>query len=151
MLEAVIESLIDQGISTEQKAKTFLQYYRSNRSGIRIWYSEPESGRSCAEGLVSHILSNRLSSRAKAWGNKGLESVTRLRAYILNGGTITADDLKRSKSSTETQHYTGETKKKAELYVSEFMPDVRNALKSAKAGTATYRLFDTIKNGGYLF
>ena len=43
------------------------------------------------------------------------------------------------------------TKQRAGQYVSDFMPCVSNALKMVKAGTSTYHIFDTIKNGGYLY
>lgn len=150
-VEAVLEGLIDQGICTEDKAEAFHSYYQNNRQGISIWYSDPESGRSCAEGLVSHILSDRLSSRPKAWGEKGLGSVTRLRAHLLNGGTITAQDFKRPQTTLEQPYFKDEAKQRAGQYVSDFMPCVSNALKMVKAGTSTYHVFDTIKNGGYLF
>lgn len=39
-----------------------------------------------AEGHVSHVLSERMSSRPMAWTVKGADKMARLRAYLYNGG-----------------------------------------------------------------
>lgn len=45
------------------------------------------SAYSCsAEGHVSHVLSDRMSSRPMAWSVKGADKMARLRAFFFNGG-----------------------------------------------------------------
>lgn len=41
-----------------------------------------------AEGHVSHVLSERLSSRPLGWSETGAENIARLRAFALNGGDL---------------------------------------------------------------
>lgn len=48
--------------SERKKIQDFSKYINNNWSGISI-YSQEECGGSCTEGHVSHVLSNRLSSR----------------------------------------------------------------------------------------
>lgn len=43
-----------------------------------------------AEGHVSHVLSERLSSRPMGWSLTGSEQMSRLRAFIFNGGNLYA-------------------------------------------------------------
>ncbi len=58
-----------------------------------------------AEGHVSHILSERMSSRPMAWTVKGADKMARLRAYLFNGGDFrnliftNAESTKRNKRS----------------------------------------------------
>lgn len=51
-----------------------------------------EYGRSCAEGLVSHILSSRLSSRPMPWG-ANLKTMSQLLALFQNGGDIAPENI----------------------------------------------------------
>lgn len=41
-----------------------------------------------AEGHVSHLLSARMSSRPMGWSKRGIDSMSRLRAYKYNGGSM---------------------------------------------------------------
>ena len=41
-----------------------------------------------AEGHVSHILSDRLSSRPRSWSEIGVKKMAELRIYIKNGGKV---------------------------------------------------------------
>ena len=43
---------------------------------------------SSTESHVSHVLSDRMSSRPKGWSSQGAEKMARLRAYYLNGGDM---------------------------------------------------------------
>ena len=59
---------------------------------------------SCTEGLVSHVLSERLSRDPMGWSEKGLGKVAKLRVYIKNGGEITAQELKEQKDQTYSDY-----------------------------------------------
>ncbi|NLB22638.1 MAG: hypothetical protein GX833_05190 [Clostridium sp.] len=41
-----------------------------------------------AEGHISHILSDRLSSRPLGWCREGVDQMARLRAFKSNGGNV---------------------------------------------------------------
>ncbi len=148
-LKQICEVAVGDELCSEERANDFLTYYQRNRSGINIWYRDEYAGGSCAEGLVSHILSERLSSRPKAWGPEGLACVTRLRAHRLNGGQITPNDLKLPKEDGPT--FKKSLKERLKTHINEFMPEVTDVFKTVKVGTGLYRLFNETKNGGYLF
>lgn len=65
--------------------KYLLNNWESIRNGIK--YKEVLHGCS-AEGHVSHILSDRLSSRPLGWSKVGVDKMSRLRVYIANGGNL---------------------------------------------------------------
>lgn len=53
-----------------------------------------------AEGQVSHILSSRLSSRPLGWSETGVAKMSKLRAYVENGGQV-CDLLKYKKKKEQ--------------------------------------------------
>lgn len=129
-----------------EEAETFMRYVRNNKSGISVLYNDRESaGGSCAEGLVSHLLSSRLSSRPMGWLDAGIESVSRLRIYVKNKGEIKASHLKKTEIEKEnlmkSKHVRAITKKSYD-----FAPMPTEAFKIAKRSCAEYRLFNAIKN-----
>ncbi|MDD3400159.1 MAG: UPF0236 family protein [Eubacteriales bacterium] len=56
---------------------------------------------SCTEPLVSHVLSDRLSRNPLAWSADGLRQMAMLRAFTKNGGVVTSNDVRISRSRTE--------------------------------------------------
>ena len=46
---------------------------------------------SCTEGQVSHVIAERFSRDPQGWGKAGLGKLSKLRVYVINGGTITRD------------------------------------------------------------
>lgn len=54
-----------------------------------------------AEGHVSHILSERLSSRPLGWSKKNMENIAQLRVMKANGQKIVYEDLRQAKSHPE--------------------------------------------------
>jgi hypothetical protein len=67
-----------------RQAKT---YILNNWEAIQCQKSRNYVGCS-AEGHVSHVLSDRLSSRPKGWSEDGMEQMARLRVFDFNGGDI---------------------------------------------------------------
>jgi hypothetical protein len=66
-----------------------LKYFMNNWEGIEI--RKTESGGvwgCCAEAQVSHVLSDRLSSRPMGWSSRGCDHMAKLRAYKRNGGKV---------------------------------------------------------------
>lgn len=46
---------------------------------------------SCTEGQVSHVIAERFSRDPQGWGKAGLGKLSKLRVYVINGGTITGE------------------------------------------------------------
>lgn len=89
-------------VDSEQRAETvikFRTYINSNWEGIKNAQDELAMGCS-AEGHISHILSDRLSSRPLGWCIVGVDDMARLRAFRANGGKI-FDVLKGQKRQTK--------------------------------------------------
>lgn len=141
----LVECMVNEGCCQENTGKEFLCYAHKNWDGIRIWYEDPVSGGSCTEGLVSHILSDRLSSRPKGWLDEGIETISRLRVYVCNGGTIKPDDVRKARPERGLRKQTINTLRKK---MSEFEPMPSELFTTPKRGTALYRLFEGIKYGG---
>lgn len=65
------------------------RYIMNNWAGIAIKAEKGYEIVGCsAEGHVSHVLSNRLSSRPKGWSRTGANQMTKLLVYKKNGGNI---------------------------------------------------------------
>lgn len=73
----------------KEQIKTCYIYFVSNFDSICLRLQKNEEILGCsAEGHVSHILSNRLSSRPMGWSYKGCDNISKLIAYHYNGGNI---------------------------------------------------------------
>ena len=56
---------------------------------------------SCTEPLISHTLSERLSRNPLAWSKEGLAKMAMLRVFTENGGKVTAEQIRISRSKTD--------------------------------------------------
>lgn len=63
------------------------QYIKNNWEGIKNSHDAKYIGCS-AEGHISHILSERLSSRPLGWSYTGVDDMAKLRAFRANNGNI---------------------------------------------------------------
>lgn len=91
----VCEDVFDQIIKitdseTKRKAvETSKGYILSNWSGIQISMKGKDKNIKCsAEGHVSHVLSDRMSSRPLGWSRIGCDKMARLRVYQKNKGNM---------------------------------------------------------------
>lgn len=75
---------------TKRKAvETSKGYILSNWSGIQISMKGKDKNIKCsAEGHVSHVLSDRMSSRPLGWSRTGCDKMARLRVYRKNKGNM---------------------------------------------------------------
>ncbi len=69
--------------------KTAKAYILGNWAGIMQWIRDKNKEVRCsAEGHISHILADRMSSRPMGWSKKGADKMSRLRVYKKNGGEM---------------------------------------------------------------
>lgn len=96
-----------------------------------------------AEGHVSHILSDRLSSRPLGWSRRNMENIAQLRVMSANGQVIEYENLKRVKP---LQEIAGTGSKAADLVSTS---RVRKALKKSTQSTmkTSMQNLPVLKNG----
>ena len=135
-----------------ERVEQVTSYILNNWKGIEIWSQDPLSGGTCAEGLVSHCLSERLSMRPMAWLDEGLEQMTQLREHHFNGGKIRWCDFNNEKKHDKKMD---EIKKSVKLEEHKSADDLRNAVDllpprqfDFPKRDARYRLFKRISEGG---
>ena len=88
-LKVVFETILD-ATEAETKAeavRTAKTYIMNHWENIKHHYSKDYSGCS-AEGHISHIYSDRLSSRPLGWSRDGIDQMARLRVFAANGGNL---------------------------------------------------------------
>ncbi len=75
---------------TKRKAvETSKGYILSNWSGIQLSMKSKDNNIECsAEGHISHIFADRMSSRPLGWSKTGCDVMSRLRVYKKNGGNM---------------------------------------------------------------
>lgn len=83
----------DEAGKKQQNLLKAAQYIRSNWSKIQARYNETTVG-SCTEGMVSHVLSERLSRNPMGWSSFGLGKMAMLRVYTQNGQHIDPSDVR---------------------------------------------------------
>lgn len=102
------------------KCKT---YILNHWEGIIIVNNDEDARIGCsAEGHISHIYSDRMSSRPLGWSKVGADKIARLRVYKANGGKV-YDLVKYRKDKKEREireeiqrQYDSEIKKKRKQY-----------------------------------
>ena len=89
-----------------KKLEEIVSYFHNNWDSIVERMSGEHPG-SCTEPIVSHVLSERLSRNPLAWSKEGLGKMAMLRVFEVNGGKVTAEHIRisRSKKDREKDHY----------------------------------------------
>ena len=86
-----------------EEVEKALRYFMNNWDGIEIRKTERGGvWGCCAEAQVSHVLSDRLSSRPMGWSRLGCDHMAQLRAYTRNGGKV-IDLLRYQKKEQEKE------------------------------------------------
>jgi len=91
MLKSVFKKILELTDSETKKSavKEARQYMLNNWDGIEIKAEKGDEIVGCsAEGHVSHVFSDRLSSRPKGWSKIGAAQMSALRIYKKNGGKV---------------------------------------------------------------
>lgn len=142
--------LISLGRDSEENRKA-IRYLKNHWHALQRAYHLPEAGGSCAEGLVSHCLSARLSSRPMAWGVAGLSSMAQLRAYRLNGSNVVWSDFpNRSEKRLVQLPDFVKIKELRQTHQEKchFLPMPTEVFRSPKRDSQ-HRLFQAIAHAGY--
>jgi hypothetical protein len=80
---------ITENENKREEVEGALRYFLNNWAGIRIRVEDAGGcWRCCAEGQVSHVLSDRMSSRPMGWSVLGCSQMAKFRAFKRNGGKI---------------------------------------------------------------
>lgn len=75
--------------SVEIRIRKWADYLLSNWTAAKIRLEKRRGVvGSSAEGHASHVLSSRMSSRPMGWSKKGVDKMSRLRAYWWNGNSM---------------------------------------------------------------
>ena len=75
--------------SKQKRIREAGEYILNNWAAARVRVCGEDAVKGCsAEGHVSHILSDRMSSRPRGWSRIGADKMCRLRAYYKNGGDM---------------------------------------------------------------
>ena len=91
LVKESFSELISNVDSDKRKAKIRKArcYIYNNWEGIKNYSQDKDAIGCSAEGHISHILADRLSSRPLSWSKKGVDYMSRLRAFKSNGGDKT--------------------------------------------------------------
>jgi hypothetical protein len=89
----------DQACKMIESKRDHVNYIMNHWDAIQARFSSDVG--SCTEGLVSHILSDRLSRNPMGWSKVGLSKMAMLRVYIKNNGVIQTKDLGADKVPKE--------------------------------------------------
>lgn len=90
LVKRVLDKILEKTeIETKRNAvKDVRRYILSNWGGIAIKVDNYDIVGCSAEGHVSHVFSDRLSSRPKGWSIKGADQMSQLRVFKQNGGKV---------------------------------------------------------------
>jgi len=88
-LKVVFETILDMTESETkvEAVKEARRYILNHWESLEHHYAEDYSGCS-AEGHISHVYSDRLSSRPLGWSLEGVDQMARLRVFTMNGGNV---------------------------------------------------------------
>lgn len=80
---------VTEGAGKRKTVEAARDYILSNWPGIMQWVKDKNKEVECsAEGHVSHIYADRMSSRPLGWSRIGADRMSRLRIYERNGGSM---------------------------------------------------------------
>ena len=107
-VENIFKEIIEK--TTEEKRKEKIidsyKYVMRQWKGIEIYETDGEYLRGCsAEGHISHVYADRMSSRPRTWCDDGIDKMSRLRTFVSNGGKIYEELIKNKKANTKLKKY----------------------------------------------
>ena len=100
-LEGLLERIRESCDGSDAAVEECGTYLRSNWDAIRRAFGDPNVIGCSAEGHVSSVLSERMSSRPMGWSETGSDRMCRLRCYVRNEGNDGVIDLVRYRREKE--------------------------------------------------
>ena len=84
----------------DEAVASCLSYLTNNWAAIQTAFHDQEVPGCSAEGHVSHVYSERMSSRPMGWSETGSDAMCHLRCYVKNYGSEKIIDLVRYRRQT---------------------------------------------------
>jgi len=107
-VENIFKEII--GITEDEKRKDIVQdswkYIRNQWKGIEIYETDGKNIIGCsAEGHISHVFADRMSSRPRTWSEDGIDKMSRLRTFTANKGNVYEELVKNKKEHKKIEKY----------------------------------------------
>ena len=99
-VENIFKEIISKTEDEKRKEKVIYSYkYVMNQwKGIEIYETDGKYLNGCsAEGHISHVYADRMSSRPRVWSDDGIDKMSRLRTFKSNGGDVYEELIKMKK------------------------------------------------------
>ena len=104
IFKEIIEKTEDE--KRKEKVKESYKYIKNQWKGIEIYDTDSQYLKGCsAEGHISHVYADRMSSRPRTWSDDGIDKMSRLRVFVSNGGKIYEELIKSKKVNTKLKKY----------------------------------------------
>ena len=107
-VENIFKEIIEKTENEKRKEKVIdsYKYVMRQWKGIEIYETDGKYLKGCsAEGHISHVYADRMSSRPRTWCDDGIDKMSRLRVFVSNGGKIYEELIKRKKINTKLKKY----------------------------------------------
>lgn len=107
-VENIFKEIINKTEDEKRKEKVIYSYkYVMNQwSGIEIYETDGRYLKGCsAEGHISHVYADRMSSRPRTWSDDGIDKMSRLRTFKSNGGNVYEELIKTKKVNKKLKKY----------------------------------------------
>lgn len=104
----IFKEIINKTEDEKRKEKVIYSYkYVMNQwGGIEIYETDGKYLKGCsAEGHISHVYADRMSSRPRVWSDDGIDKMSRLRTFKSNGGNVYEELIKSKKTNTKLKKY----------------------------------------------
>lgn len=103
-----------------EKVKDSYKYVMKQWKEIEIYETDGKYLKGCsAEGHISHVYADRMSSRPRTWCDDGIDKMSRLRVFVSNGGKIYEELIKRKRINTKLKKYDKIIERHIKKYVEE--------------------------------
>ena len=107
-VENIFKEIINKTEDEKRKEKVIdsYKYVMKQWKGIEIYETDGKYLKGCsAEGHISHVYADRMSSRPRTWSDDGIDKMSRLRTFVSNGGKIYEELIKKKKINTKLRKY----------------------------------------------
>lgn len=104
IFKEIIEKTGDE--KRKEKVRESYKYIKNQWKGIEIYETDRKYLKGCsAEGHISHVYADRMSSRPRTWSDDGIDKMSRLRVFVSNGGKVYEELIKKKKLNRKQKKY----------------------------------------------